>query len=180
MDEPQLFDYGIHNEASHIRAHVAPLACCVFIFPTISAKRYIERNHGKLKSVAGFQDGVKGKTSEGFLVKPRDIDHVRIIRLQKCRVDRFHENMTTTEKGDAAVEVVMSMLKEGRFPIWFDGQFMNDLETQITGTDILIAGRWHIEVKCDYRASEVWGQPHPKCTGNLFLQTAERNPLRRF
>ena len=92
----------------------------------------------------------------------------------------FIETLSTSEKGDRAVDIVSAFLKSGRFPLWLEGEFVTDREIQITGTDIKVKGNWKIEVKCDFRASDERGQPHPNCTGNLYLQVAERNPLRRI
>lgn len=179
MNNLPLFDYGIHNEASNIRAHVAPYAKSVFIFPTICAKRYISQNERKLRKVSGYQPGVASRTSEGFLVRPCDVENLRIIRLSDTRVSTFCDSMTTTEKGDFAVDVVQCLLKAGRFPLWFEGDFATDIATQITGTDVIACGKWKIEVKCDARASEVARKPDDRCSGFLFMQVAECNPLRR-
>lgn len=180
IEPPELFEYGIHNEASNIRAHVAPLANCVFVFPTISARRFIEENKKSLRKVSGFQDGVIGKTSDGYLISPSSIEYMRVIKIKPDRFVGFSESLSTPEKGDRAVAIVEALLKAGRFPLWFEGEFAMDLETQLKGSDISASGKWSIEVKCDFRASEQPGKPDARCTGNLFLQTAERNPLRRF
>lgn len=49
-----------------------------------------------------------------------------------------------------------------------------DKSVQIAGTDIVVCCKKRIQVKCDSRCGE-----RPLGTGNLFLQRAERNPLRR-
>jgi hypothetical protein len=170
----ELFEYGIHNEASNIRAHVAPLACCVFVFPTICGVRAMK---GKQKKFA-YQPGVDYPTAEGALVKPREIANLRTIKIHPSRLEGFSEDLTTSEKGDKAVEIVQAMLKHGKFPLWFEGEFVKDVDVQTTGTDVIVQGKWKIEVKCDYRASTERGEPNKLCTGNLFLQTAERNPFR--
>jgi hypothetical protein len=169
----ELFDYGIHNEASNIRAHVAPLASCVFVFPTICGVKAMK---GKQKKLA-YQPGVDYPTAEGALVKPCEIAHLRTIRLHPDRFEGFTEQLSTSEKGDKAVEIVQMMLKFGKFPLWLEGEFVKDVSIQTTGTDVVVKGKWKIEVKCDFRASAEKGSPNKLCTGNLFLQTAERNPF---
>ena len=170
----ELFDYGIHNEASHIRAHVAPLAKTLFVFPTICGRMAIK---GK-STVSAFQPGIEQETARGVLVPPSSIPHIRALKISDEHLVGFNEELSTTEKGNRAVEIVHIALKRGRFPLWFDGEFINDVDMQTTETDIRIRGQWKIEVKCDYRASKEKGTPHPRCTGNLFLQVAERNPLK--
>lgn len=170
----ELFDYGIHNEASNIRAHVAPLSCCVFVFPRVSALKAIQKH--KPKTVKAWQPGFDFPTAEGYLINPSQIPYIRTIKIDPTRFEGFSEELTTTEKGDKAVYIVEQMLKAGKFPLWLEGEFVNDQSIQVTGTDVTVSGRWKIEVKCDYRASHTKGEPNPRCTGNLFLQIAEVNP----
>lgn len=172
---PELFDYGIHNESSNIRAHVAPLAAILFVFPTRSALEVMRRFPKK----PAFQPGVNGRTAEGFCVQPCAIPHLRRLCIAPERLIGFAEELTTVEKGARAVAIVAAFLKAGRFPLWLEGQFALEKDLQITGTDIVVRGCWKIEVKCDFRASDEFGKPHPRCTGNLYLQIAERNPLRQ-
>jgi len=171
----QLFQYGIHNEASNIRAHVAPLARRVFIFPTISGKKAALMPG--LRERMAFQPGVKHATAIGKLVKPGSIENIQSILISDNRFDGFTEDLSTSEKGDRAVLIVQELLKAGRFPLWVEGEFIKDTQIQINGTDVIVKGQWKIEVKCDFRASLEPESPHPRCTGNLFLQIAECNPL---
>jgi len=174
--EAKLFDYGIHNEASNIRAHVAPLARILYVFPTICAVRAM----AKFPVKSAYQNGVAGKTATGHTVPPSAIQNIRKLRIAEFRLEGFTEDLATSEKGQRAVSIVSEFLKAGRFPLWLDGEFVLEKEMQITGTDIKVRGQWKIEVKCDFRASDMWGEPDPRCTGNLYLQIAERNPLKRI
>ena len=174
--EAQLFDYGIHNEASNIRAHVGVLAKTLFVFPTVCAVRVMP---GFAKKGAR-QPGVNGITAEGYCVPPAAIPNLRRLAIAEERLVGFDDDLSTSEKGNRAVAIVTAFLKAGRFPLWLEGDFVTDPEIQITGTDIRVRGNWKIEVKCDYRASDTYGKPHWNCTGNLYLQIAERNPLRRI
>jgi len=168
----ELFDYGIHNEASNIRAHVAPLACCVFVFPTICGVRALEGTETR----PAFQPSVSYPTAWGHIVPPSKIKDLKHIRINQEHFVDFTEDLSTHLKGEKAVCIIQKMLRGGVFPLWIDGEFLQDIEMQVTGTDIAVRGKWKIEVKCDYRASMERGKPHPKCTGNLYLQTAECNP----
>jgi hypothetical protein len=118
-----------------------------------------------------FQSGVQGKTAEGWLVKIEWIEDVRRVRYQSWgKWEMFIPTLSTTDKGKLAVECVLSAMRLGRFPMWIDASEDDRENVQIHGTDILVFARKKVQVKCDYRAGE---------TGNLFLQRAERNPLRR-
>jgi len=88
----------------------------------------------------------------------------------------FEETLDTSEKGRRAVQVVSRLLQKGRFPLWTEGEEIRDVQLQIKGTDIGVTGRWTIQVKCDYRCGETdrGGRDY------LFLQVAERNPLRKI
>ena len=174
--EAQLFDYGIHNEASNIRAHVGVLAKTLFVFPTVCAVRVMSQFEKK----PARQAGVAGITAKGYCVPPAAIPNLRRLAICEDRLFGFEDSLSTGEKGNRAVAIVTAFLKAGRFPLWLEGEFVSDPEIQITGTDIHVRGNWKIEVKCDYRASDVFGKPHWNCTGKLYLQTAERNPLRRI
>ena len=171
----QLFQYGIHNEASNIRAHVAPLARRVFVFPTICGKRAALMQG--VETRMAFQPGVQHPTAMGSIVKPESIDNLKSILIADWRFDGFTEDLSTSEKGNRAVLIVQDLLKAGAFPLWVEGEFIKDTQIQIKGTDVIVKGQWKIEVKCDFRASEKRRLPDPRCTGHLFLQTAECNPL---
>ena len=63
------------------------------------------------------------------------------------------------------------MLKKNLIPVAFHIQEVTDRTMQISGTDILVSARYKIQVKCDWRVGD---------TGNIYLQTQERNPLKRI
>ena len=177
----EMIPYGIDQEESDIRAHVAPLARRVIVCQT-----ELLRQQCKLKKYPigrAPQEGVEGFTGEGPLVPIFDIPDVRILNLTGkgwC----FHwesfplPSAGTNERGRAAVRIVRMVLERGRFPLWVNVRESKNEEIQITGTDIIIYKRIKIQVKCDYRAGlKEW---HPRCTGNIFVQTKERNPLKKI
>ena len=172
-ETPTLFDYGAHNESTHIRAHVAVLAQTLYVFPTASAVA-VMRN---FKKASAYQPGVEGHTAEGHLVPWKSIPHIRALTISPNRLDGFTDGLSTTEKGERACAIVAAFLRAGRFPLWLDGDIIGDQEMQIQGVDILVKGMWKIQTKCDYRAGE--SSVDSRCTGNIFIQTAERNPLGR-
>lgn len=172
--EPDLFDYGIMTEASDIRAHVGVLARTIYVFQTEKARKLIEADPQKYEIRSAGQPGVKGTTAMGWLVPATDIPGIRGLRYDSYAWGGFSERDSTSEKGRKAVEVVTALLRIGRFPLWMDAAESKDTTLQITGTDIIIFHKARIQVKCDWRCGGGEG-----CTGNLFLQKSERNPLRR-
>lgn len=172
----ELFDYGIHNESSNIRAHVGVYAKTLFVFPTVCAVRVM----GKYPVKPAFQTGVNGETAKGHCVPPSAIANLRRLRISEERLIGYEESLSTSKKGERAVAIVSAFLKAGRFPLWLEGEFIQEKDIQITGTDMRVRGLWNIEVKCDFRASDEYGKPHPRCTGCLYLQILERNPLHHF
>jgi hypothetical protein len=167
----ELFEHGIHTENSDVRAHVSVCNRMIYVFQTVEGRRAIERNHFPLANA--WQDGVAGRTAEGWLVRIECIDGIRRLWFNSwTKWDQFTPNLNTSQKGKLAVECVVDLMKGGYFPFWIDEATESDRENvQIKGTDIIVFARKKIQVKCDWRAGE---------TGNLFLQRAERNPLKRF
>lgn len=170
MDQ-ELFEYGIHTEKSDVRAHVSASDRTVYVFRTAEGLRAIEKNQPPLRNAG--QDGVAGRTAEGWLVKLEWIDDLRRLRFHSWTqwIGFSGHGLTTSQKGKLAVGCVTQLMKLGRFPLWLDASESERTQVQIKGTDILLFARMKVQVKCDLRAG---------ITGNLFLQRAERNPLRRF
>lgn len=165
----ELFEYGIHTEQSDVRAHVSVVNRRIYVFQTRAGVSAIEKYRPPLRPA--FQAGVSGKTAEGWLVRLGWINDLRILNFGSWgRWDDFSPDLTTTEKGRLAVMCVIDSMRAGRFPLWIDATEDDRENVQLKGTDILIFARKRVQVKCDYRAGE---------TGNVFLQKAERNPLKR-
>lgn len=168
--EPPLFEYGIQTERSDIRAHVCVQRKWVCVFRTAEGIRAIERYGPPLKPAC--QPGVNGKTAEGWCVLPAWINDLRIIDCgtwkswAKFGTEQHHLN--TVKKGVLAVWFVVKLLKMGRFPLWITADEDRREDIQIHGTDIVVFARQRIQVKCDWRGADP----------NLYLQKAERNPLR--
>lgn len=167
----ELFDYGIFQENSHIRAHVSVVSRCVYVFKTAAALDAIAT--GKYSQRPAYQAGVNGATAMGYVVPVSEIDDIRqVLWHQAAWWESFSPELSTTKKGALAVRVVRRTLEKGLFPLWLDVPLSEtSKELDIQGTDILINGVWRIQVKCDYNAGK-------EGTGNLYIQTAERNPLK--
>jgi len=177
----QLHEYGIQNEASDIRAHVCPFVRRVYVYPTEEGRRVAIS--GKWPKRPAFQPGVEGATAEGYLVPPLAIPRCVGIEVREEAWDftAFCESDDTTMKGKKAVRFVAQMIRAGIFPLPYSvGNLDADpTETmQIRGDDIIVdlgANRVHIQVKCDFKG----GDKALGGTGNLYLQVAERNPLKK-
>ncbi len=172
---PRLFDYGIAQEQSDIRAHVAVAMRTIFVFRTKIAAALLGRPH-QYRLVSAGQPGVEGPTATGYLVPPGDIPGIR--RIECCKDPRWWAHFTderadTGAKGDAAVGVVVWLLRYGRFPLWVDADESEDRDIQRSGTDIIVCCKQRIQVKCDWHAG------NPAKSGCLFLQVSERNPLKK-
>ena len=178
-NSPKLYDYGIQNEDSHIRAHVCPQVKRVYVYPTDQGIKALQNGREAL----GYQPGVDGATAKGKLVKPFDISKCVSLQINDRAWDAFKFNVEeeTTIKGEKAVKLIVGMIKAGLFPlpagIIIDPNVSKAI--QIKGDDIYV---WtqkscvKIQVKCDFRG----GEKHLGGTGHLYLQTAERNPLRKI
>ena len=73
------------------------------------------------------------------------------------------------------MQCVTQAMKLGRFPVWFDAIEDTRDYVQLAGTDMLVFVKKRVQVKCDYTAGD-----KPLGSGNLYLQKAERNPLKRI
>ena len=167
--DAQLHEHGIHTENSDIRAHVSAANQSIYVFKTSNANAAINLHAPPIKPAS--QPGVKGRTAEGWVIKASLIEDIRVLKYSSYGNWRiFNNGMNTSEKGKFAVEVVISLMRIGRFPLWMEAYEDERENIQLKGTDILLFCRKKIQVKCDYPAG---------ITGNLYLQRAERNPLRR-
>jgi len=172
--KPELFEYGIFTEGSDVRVHVGVSSQGLYVFKTRDAVRLLTGSNGKYRKADAYQSGVNGRTAEGYPVPWKDIPGVRVLRFSSYDWSVFSLTDSTSEKGRKAVEVVTCCLKMGRFPLFADAQETDQTTLQIRGTDILLYHKCRIQVKCDWYAGD-----GKNCTGNLFLQCAERNPLAR-
>lgn len=170
--------HGIQNEQSDIRAHVGVLARKMFVFQTRDGAELIAR--GRYRPLSATQPGVNGPTASGYAPRLSDFSDLRIIDgVPDALWEDWSDRLPTGEKGRRAVEVVVWALAHGRFPLWVAHQKdEGSLDIQINGTDIVVSSQQRIQVKCDYRAGR--REDHPSCTGRLFLQVMERNPLGVF
>jgi len=170
LKKDTLIPYGILEEESNIRVHIANRK--IFVFKTFDGKKLVEEFIAqKIKLTKAFQLNVDEATAYGYPVKPELIKNIKELHFDSWEEwDYFNKKWSTTEKGKWAVRCVIKLIELGLFPLWLDVKQNENIELDIKGTDIFI-GSQHIQVKCDYRFSD---------TGNLFLQTHESNPLKLY
>jgi len=168
-----LYKYGIEEEQSDIRAHVSFVGRCVTVFRTADMLALVSAHN--YRETTATQEGVEGPTAKGVLVPIDDIEPKYILTSDKFPWDKYTTDTTDTGiKGHNAITVVTAAIKANKFPMWVCGIVETDKEIDIQGTDIVVNARRRIQVKCDWR-----GCPREQGgTGNLFIQTHERNPLK--
>lgn len=166
-----LFEYGIFQENSDIRAHVS--SRIVYVYETEKGRTAIK--NGSFRRGNAMQPGYSKITGSGILVPPEFIDGLIRLYFKSWTGWAFYSpDMSTTQKGNWAVTCVKDLMKIGRFPFFIDAYNKDrqsiSIEEDKNGTDILVCLDKRIQVKCDYPAAK---------TGNLFLQTHEINPYKK-
>ena len=182
--QPTLVDYGIHTEQSDLRVHVCVNAGIAYVYPTKYGVLVVQqRIAAGVRPLSAYQKGVSYATAEGYPVPPSKINGCLPIRCDWAidKVGGIRQDADTSTKGRKAVDVVSLLLKHGWFPMWATPDVIEDLDLQIRGFDIVVRQTARIQVKCDYEGGEpaVRLPDGRRITGNLFLQIAELNPLRR-
>jgi len=179
-EQPELVEYGIRNELSDIRAHLCFKTKTLYAFPTKSGLEDMERCISERKTTYkyGYQRGINYATGGGYPIPWNEIKNLKRVRMDDDWFKNYAgpEKMTTSEIGDMAVEIVMRLMREGRFPFFVDPSFCLDADLQRRGMDIHVNGKWKIEVK----GETYGGEKERGGSGNLFFQTHELNPLKRY
>lgn len=173
MGKSDLVDYGILNEQSDLRAHVSVVGKCIYVYPT---KRGIEAIETGIYTMRPAYTG-NLQTANGYLVPPTGIRDMRVIPFsdELFRAINFMQTDTTSQKGSKAVRIVKRCIITGNFPFMVNPEIIQDTDLQIQGLDIVVRMKARIQVKCDWRAGNT-----PGCSGNLYLQVAERNPHKSY
>lgn len=171
--DDSLVAYGIEQEKSDLRAHVSVIGRCVYVYPTRNAIERIKAyKYPKGSAYTGDQ-----KTGMGYLVPPYDIPGARVIDVPDDIMVKvnFDPRDNTSTKGNKAVSAVRDLLLRGLFPLDSMSEIVEEKDMQINGWDITVKLNFHIQIKCDWKCGISDG-----CTGNLFIQIAERNPNRMY
>ena len=162
----KLVEYGIQTEESDIRAHVGVLAGKVYVYSTRNGLRTLWAGveQGIYRELPAYTTGPGGHritTAGGFAVPVAHIKHTAVDARELIERQDFRNTDSTTAKGDKAVAVVQALLRAGRFPLPVNGEIVADVDMQRQGLDIVVTGRWRLQVKCDWRA----GIGAAGCTG---------------
>jgi hypothetical protein len=176
--ETKLADYGIQNEESDIRAHVCFIARRIYIYATKNGLDAINTGRYQKRPAFTYVNNHKIKTADGYIVPYQHIENCRSIQLPDIVWNTFGAAIedSTTDKGRQAANIVAWSLENGYFPIRMKYKIIIDDVMQNNGIDIVAKGEARIQVKCDYRG----GSKQYGGTGNLYLQVAERNPLKQY
>lgn len=167
MRSDDLVEYGIQNEQSDYRIHVAFCCGLAFAFPTAAAVRALAgRDYPQFQ--AG-QSGTNRITGAGFKVPPEDIPGCQEIEIPDDLLVSYpcaHDDSPPV-KGRQAVNIAIGLLRRGLVLLPLLSREVEDADIQIQGVNLIITSRLRLQVKCDWWAAR---------TG-LRLQTAERNPF---
>jgi len=167
-----MYNYGIQNEESDLRAHVSVCNGTVYTFLPASAMAAIAA-HPEVGQRPAYQPGVNHATAQGYPMPIKYISGVQAIKIPREIFSQanFSQNDSTSTKGNKAVFCVKEMLKMNLIPFAFRVDEVSDRTLQIQGTDILVSAKYRIQVKCDWKIGQ---------TGNIYLQTQECNPLKNY
>lgn len=164
-----LIEHGIEADKSDIRVHVCPVAGRVYIFTASAAIDAIAS--GNCRETEAYTGTVK--SSAGWLVKPDNIKDIKRLDLPAKWwkfIDILEDDDTST-KGRKAENLIRALILKHKFPEMGYPVAVEDVDMQHDGHDLLIPAKT-IQVKCDYRGGEGG-------TGNLYIERAECNPLRK-
>lgn len=167
-------EYGIADEESDIRVHVSPLAKTFYVFKTSDIKKLIKENSYEIKEA--YQPNVPEPTAIGYLVPIEKVPNLKAIHLPEAKIWAMFgkkDNLSTSKKGELATRAVLAMLSKGKFPLEIMAKSEEDIDLQISGTDIHIRLDLKIQVKCDWLAAS----KENGGTGNFYIQKDEINPL---
>lgn len=176
--QQELFEHGIGGEQSDIRIHVSGATRRLFIFQTAAAQEFLKKNGNKFKERLACQPDVQYATAKGTIVPCHEMPTLRVVELSADDWwEKFHPDLTTSEKGFRAARLVERALREGLVPLpYLFVTESKNLNVQRSGTDIQVWGYHRIQVKCDWKAGpKAWGG-----TGHFYIQNAERNPRKRY
>ncbi len=175
---PELQEYGIRQEVekSDLRIHICVKVKMAYVFlpengvNAINTGRYLDRLAG--------QSGINYPTASGSCVPPGDISGCIAFPIPEKILVKYpiEYSFSCKKKGKMAVSIARAMLWQGliRFPTLPQKIAGKDIRIGKTGT--MHIGNCKIRIKCDFNG----GDRSLGGTGNLFLQTAEANPLGIF
>lgn len=178
----QLVEYGIFDEKAEFRAHLGVKTKAVYLFRTDDMQALIQSTKYQSRSVWSEVHGMKIETARGYLVPVVDIPRLVWAAVSEAKLAYYgflrhlkSPYMSTSDRGDAASQIVNELLENGELKLPVNGKLVTDAMEQIAGHDLIVTDSGHtIQVKCDLAG----GYRERGGTGNLFIQYAECNPLK--
>jgi len=176
--EPPWIEHGILQESCDYHCHVCFLEGTVYVYPTEMGKKAVKARKG-YEHEAG-QQGVDYKTGKGRIINPMDIDYCERYEIPKDLLsdNRLMPTYSTSQKGAAAVRIVAGLLKRKIVKIPLQSVEITDEDLQIKGVDMIVHCKIKLQIKCD-KAGGMRAFKYRDPAG-IFLQTHERNPLKRI
>jgi hypothetical protein len=172
-----LVNYGIQTETSDIRIHVCSVIGYAYVYITEQAKIVVAaRTEAQCIAARQLVNGKSVITAQGYLVTPDEIPGCNEVKIPGDISASYpiEEKDNTTLKGSQAVAIVKECILRHVILLPARIDEITDIDMQIKGTDIIVQSHLRIQVKCDRRG----GRRTFGGTGNLYLQTAEINPLK--
>ena len=151
----------------------------LFVFRKQEAIKVMEN----FSLVNAYQPGHDGATATGYLVPPIYIAGLISVPVDPVDIAPMKEYWSTSQKGDWTVSTVERMIRRGQIPGFLSERTIRyelDAKAQQKGSGDIIYEGGNIEIKADWRASFFRNTPVRGCSGYLFVQFQECNPLRRF
>lgn len=173
MNSTDLYEYGIADEQSDLRIHVCVKARRLYVYQTEVVRELLTVRDYPLRSAS--QNGQL--TAYGYVIPWRDIPNIKEeeVAADIWKVIPIGRDMDPTEKGRRAAEIARAFLQTGTLRFAPLVEVVHDFDRQLAGADLVVSIRRIVQVKCDYNGgNKAYGG-----TGNLFIQTAERNPHQR-
>lgn len=170
-------EHGILQENCDYHCHICFMEGTAYVYPTEMGKKAVRQGKG-YEHEAG-QPGVEFKTGKGRIINPMDIDYCEryVIPKDLLHANALRPEYTTSQKGACAVRIVAGLLKRKLIKIPLQSVEITDADLQIKGVDMLICCKINLQVKCDKPGGMT---PYKyRDPAGIFLQTHERNPLKR-
>jgi len=167
MSYNALVKYGISEESAQYRIHVCVHVKQIYVYERTDVLPIIDNYPDR----SAFTDKVL--TAKGKIIPITEIPELQTVGIPEDYLNEFPitRNDSTSNKGNNAVFIAKKALISGLIRLKLYSEIIDDKTLQIEGADIIITNKIIIQVKCDYYG----GDKRLGGTGNLFIQTHERN-----
>ena len=175
----RLIEHGIQTEVADWRAHVCVNAGKIYFFKPEAALEAIAEGKAKARTAGQRVNGRQQVTAYGYIVPVAAIKGIVEVDA-RAEISLFKWD-SFRERGDNAEAIVHALIVMGFTPLGSDTLVWEQpkgSKGQFEGIDLNVESNGvvqTVQVKCDMRGGYRAGV---RCTGNLFIQTSERNPNR--